>query len=111
MQVKQSRKLVNAYDDQLSVAGQCRLLNLHRSVYYYKPKGISAEDLHIMHLVDRMYIEDPTRGSRRFRRDLALKGVRVSREKVRGLVGVMCLKTIYPWPRRTSSDAEFYKIP
>ena len=111
MPVKQRRKLVNAYDDQLSVAGQCRLLNLHRSVYYYKPKGISAEDLHIMHLMDRMYIEDPTRGSRRFRRDLALKGVRVSREKVRRLMGIMCLKTIYPRPRTTISDPEAYKYP
>jgi putative transposase len=32
MPVKQRRKLVDARDDQLSLAGQCRLLNLHRSV-------------------------------------------------------------------------------
>ena len=111
MPVKQRRKLVDAHDEQLSVAGQCRLLNLHRSVYYYKPKGISAEDLHIMQVMDRMYIEDPTRGSRRFRRDLALKGIRVSREKVRRLMGVMCLKTIYARPRTTISDPAAYKYP
>jgi hypothetical protein len=32
MPVKQRQKLVDAYDERLSVAGQCRLLNLHRSV-------------------------------------------------------------------------------
>jgi putative transposase len=62
MPVKQRRKLVDSRDDRLSLSGQCLLLNLHRSVYYYKPKGISAEDLHIMQVMDRMYIEDPTRG-------------------------------------------------
>ena len=111
MSVKQRRKLVDAHDDRLSLAGQCRLLNLHRSVYYYKPKGISAEDLHIMQVMDRMYIEDPTRGSRRFRRDLALKDFRVSREKVRRLMGIMCLKTIYACPRTTISDPSAYKYP
>jgi putative transposase len=80
-------------------------------VYYYKPKGISAEDLHIMQVMDRMYIEDPTRGSWRFRRDLALKDIHVSREKVRRLMGIMCLKTIYPRPRTTISDPAAYKYP
>ncbi|BBO73042.1 hypothetical protein DSCW_04590 [Desulfosarcina widdelii] len=36
----------------LSVARQCRLLNLHRSSYYYKPKPIKAEDLKLMRLID-----------------------------------------------------------
>jgi putative transposase len=87
------------------------MLSLHRSVYYYKPKGISAEDLTIMSVMDHMYIEDPTRGSRRFRRDLALKGIRMSREKVRRLMGIMCLKTIYARPRTTISDPAAYKYP
>jgi len=54
MPVKQRRKLVDSRDDRLSLSGQCRLLNLHRSVYYYKPKGISAEDLHIMQVMNTL---------------------------------------------------------
>tara|TARA_R110000868_G_C10807939_1_gene757620 strand:+ start:340 stop:1179 length:840 start_codon:yes stop_codon:yes gene_type:complete len=111
MPVKQRRKLIDAHDEQLSLSAQCRILSLHRSVYYYKPKGSSAEDLAIMSVMDRMYIEDPTRGSRRFRRDLALKQIRVSREKVRRLMAIMCLKTIYPRPRTTISDPTAYKYP
>jgi putative transposase len=76
MPVKQRRKLVDAHDEHLSLSAQCRLLNLHRSVYYYKPKGISAADLNLMRVMDRMYIEDPTRGSWRFRRDCVLAAKR-----------------------------------
>ena len=111
MPVKQRRKLVDAHDEHLSLSAQCRLLNLHRSVYYYKPKGISAADLNLMRVMDRMYIEDPTRGSRRFRRDLALQGLCISREKVRRLMKIMCLKTIYPRPRTTICDPAAYKYP
>jgi hypothetical protein len=48
MPVKQRRKLIDAHDNQLSLTAQCRMLSLHRSVYYYKPKGISAADLNLM---------------------------------------------------------------
>lgn len=111
MPVKQRRKLIDAHDDQLSLSAQCRMLSLHRSVYYYKPKGVSATDLNLMRVMDRMYIEDPTRGSRRFRRDLALQGLCISREKVRRLMKIMCLKTIYPRPRTTICDPAAYKYP
>lgn len=111
MPVKQRRKLIDAHDEQLSLAAQCRLLRLHRSGYYYKPKGISEADLNLMRVMDRMYIEDPTRGSRRFRRDLALQGLCISREKARRLMRIMCLKTIYPRPRTTICDPAAYKYP
>lgn len=111
MPVSQRRKLVDGCDDELSVSAQCRLLNLHRGVYYYKPRGISASDLDIMRTMDHMYMEDPTRGSRRFRRDLALRGVCVSRQKIRRLMGIMSLKTIYARPRTTISDPAAYKYP
>jgi putative transposase len=52
--VKQRRKRVDSRDDRLSLAGQCRLLYLHWSVYYYKPKGTSTEDLHIMQVMNTL---------------------------------------------------------
>ncbi|MEX2585842.1 MAG: hypothetical protein WD315_05560 [Balneolaceae bacterium] len=45
-------------------------MSLSRSSYYYKPKGISRQDLRIMERMDHMYTEDPTRGSLRYWRDL-----------------------------------------
>lgn len=43
MPLKQRRQLVDGADTQLPISRQCRLLKLHRSSYYYKHKGISAE--------------------------------------------------------------------
>jgi putative transposase len=95
----------------LGTSVQCRLLSLSRSSYYYKPKGISGQDLYIMERMDRMYQEDPTRGSRRYRRDLRLAGISIGREKARRLMKIMRIKTIYCKPRTTVVDPTSYKYP
>lgn len=111
MPVAERKKLIDAKDNELSISKQCGLLEMHRSVYYYKPKGISSADLHLMELMDRMYLEDPTRGTRRYRRDLALQGYRVGRERLRRLMKIMCIKPIYCKPRTTIVDPVAYKYP
>jgi putative transposase len=111
MSLKQRRELVDGADAMLSVSDQCRLLKVHRSSYYYKHKGISAEDLELMEKIDRLYSQDATRGSRRMRRDLKLAGFHASRSKIRRLMAIMALKTIYARPRTTISDPAAYKYP
>lgn len=111
MPAAERKALVDAADEQLSIARQCRLLGLNRSYYYYKPKGMSQADLELMKRMDRMYSEDPTRGTRRYKRDLALAGYGVSRDKVRRLMQVMRLKPIYCKPRTTVIDPGAYKYP
>ncbi|MEX1211394.1 MAG: IS3 family transposase [Balneolaceae bacterium] len=105
------REMVESQHKRLDTTAQCRLLSVPRSSYYYKPKGISEQDLHIMQRMDRMYTEDPTRGSRRYRRDLRLEGIPISREKVRRLMKIMRIKTIYCKPRTTVIDPASYKYP
>jgi transposase InsO family protein len=39
------------------------------------------------------------------------QGLCISREKVRRLMKIMCLKTIYPRPRTTICDPAAYKYP
>jgi len=111
MPLSERKTMIDPNDKQLSISAQCELLKVHRSSYYYKPKGISTWDLHIMELMDRMYTEDPTRGSRRYRRDLRLAGVFISRDKVRRLMKIMRIKTIYCKPRTTVIDPSSYKYP
>ena len=41
----------------LSLRRQCRLLSLSRSVLYYTPVGESAENLALMALIDRQFLE------------------------------------------------------
>src|SRR5690625_6440612 len=95
MPLEQRKKMIDSGDKQVSITRQCQLLGMHRSAYYYKSKGISEADLRIMDRMDRMYSEDPTRGTRRYRRDLKLAGIDISRDKVRQLMNIMRIKTIY----------------
>lgn len=71
------RQLVDKADPQFPVAAQCAMLGISRSLFYHRPKGVSQTDLDIMARMDRMVVDDPTRGSRRWRRDLALEGIRI----------------------------------
>ena len=66
--------MVDPKASNLSIARQCRLLNLQRSSYYYRPKPIKAEDLELMRLIDEQYLKTPTWGSRSMRNHLRRLG-------------------------------------
>ena len=46
----------------LSLSKQCKALSVYRSDYYYKPKGESKLNLHLMKLMDEHYLEHPYKG-------------------------------------------------
>ena len=62
-------------------------------------------------LMDRMYQEDPTRGTRRYVDDLAHEGYKVGRDKVRRLMQLMAIAANYRKPRTTVMDPAKYKYP
>lgn len=97
--------------EELSKTRQCELLNMGRSSLYYEPVKTSALNLSIMRIMDEMYLEDPTRGTRRYQADLALKGIEIGRDKARTFMQVMGIAAIYPKPRTTVIDATKYKYP
>jgi putative transposase len=50
----------------MSIAKQCQLLGVPRSSYYHKPKvNPRLGDELLMQAMDRIYMEEPTYGSRR----------------------------------------------
>ena len=53
-----------------AVTRRCELLEVARSTVYYRPTGISAEDLALMRLLDEIHLERPFYGSRRLRDEL-----------------------------------------
>ena len=59
--MNQRRNLIDN-QDKLSVRRQCDLLTVHRSGFFYKPKGEKPENLEIMRLMDEHYIKHPTEG-------------------------------------------------
>jgi len=93
----------------LSLRRQCRLLSLSRSALYYTPVGESAENLALMKLIDRQFLETPWYGSRQMARWLRRQGRSVGRHRVRRLMRKMRLAAIYQ-PPRTSKPNPQHKI-
>ncbi len=102
---------IETNDSQMSICKQCELLSLARITLYYTPTTASDKDLLIMQEVDMLYLEDPTRGTRRMAKELRKLGYRIGRCHVRSLMRTMRLKTVYCLPRTTISDPAKYKYP
>ena len=86
-------------DHPLAVTRRCELLDVARSTVYYRPTGISAEDLALMRLLDEIHLACPFYGSRRLRDELETQGHPVNRKRVQRLVRQMGLRALYPKPR------------
>ncbi len=88
----------NIIDNQcrLSVRKQCDLLTVHRSSFFYKPKGEKTENLEIMRLMDEHYLKHPTEGVLRMQDFLFTMGFLANHKRVRRLMILMGLRTIYP---------------
>jgi putative transposase len=93
----------------LPITRQCALLGLNRSTLYYRSAGESAENLAIMRILDELYIDRPTRGSRTMRDCLEDKGIRVGRHRIRRLMARMGLTAIYP-KKKLSQPGAGHKI-
>jgi putative transposase len=80
----------------LTIVQQCKLLGVNRSSYYYKPIGISEQDLKVMAIIDEVYTMHPYYGMRRMAKYLQTKGFVVGRKRVRCYYQIMGLEAVYP---------------
>lgn len=96
-------------DHRLSVRRQCALLALSRSNLYYEPKGESAENLQLMEIIDKQFLETPWYGSRQMARFMQRQGYLCGRHRVRRLMRFMRLVPIYQEPN-TSKKHPRHKI-
>jgi len=102
--------MVDKEDDSLSVRSQCELLDLNRSTLYYKSVEPDTETLELMKLIDQIFTDHPYFGARRIREWLRREhDKRVNRKRVRRLMKLMGLETIYRRPR-TSQPEPGHKI-
>ena len=95
--VSERRAMIHAHHP-LAVTRRCELLDVARSTVYYRPTGISAEDLALMRLLDEIHLACPFYGSRRLRDELETQGHPVNRKRVQRLVR-------QPGPARPVSEA------
>ena len=102
------RALVDRREN-LSLVAQCRLLKVVRSMLYYQPAEESEEDLRLMRWLDEQYMRTPFYGSRRMTAQLAREGWIISRKRVRRLMRLMGIETIYQKPN-TSGPHPSHKV-
>jgi putative transposase len=105
------KSLVNKQDKYFTVEHQCQLLSIPKSTFYYQPIGIQEEDLKIMSIMDRLYLEDPTMGTRRYAAEVTKRGYHLGRQHAKTLMQLMGIAAIYPKPRTTVIDKAKYKYP
>ena len=79
-------------NERMSISGQCRLLGVARSCYYYHGRGESEENLAIMHRIDELYTDHPGWGSRKVRDRLRLEGRKVNRKRIQRLMRLIGLE-------------------
>ena len=101
--VSERRGLVEAGHERIPIYRQCELLGLSRSSYYYEPCEETRFNEHLMRLLDRQYLETPYYGARRMTAMLRRQGYEVNVKRVRRLLKLMGLETMYPKKRRILS--------
>ena len=85
----------------LSVARQCRALELARATAYYRPKPVSDADLALMRRIDEIHLEYPFMGARQIKRLMVNEGVAVGRKRVTRLMRLMGIEAVYCRPKTT----------
>lgn len=95
--------------DALSIRHQCRLLSVNRSMLYYQPAKESEANLELMKKIDKIHTKYPYYGVRRIWAKLGLQGNDYNIKRIRRLMRLMDIVTIYRRPN-TSKAGKDHKI-
>ena len=101
--------MIDRLNKRLSLTRQCQLLGLSRSSLYYQPATDNTEDLSLMALIDRQFLETPYYGSRKMTAWLRREGHVVNRKRVQRLMRTMGIAALGPKPR-TTKPAPGHKV-
>ena len=74
------------------------MLQLNRSSFYYRPVGFDEATLDLMKRIDALFTRHPFFGSRQITGSLRRDGIQVGRHRVRRLMRLMGLETVYKRP-------------
>jgi len=91
-------------EHELSITKQAKALRISRGSVYYLPRPVSADDLEIMRLLDRLHLDFPFAGSRMLRGLLAAEGCQIGRRHVKTLMKRIGIEALYRRPRTTKPE-------
>ena len=95
--------------DDLPVSRQAKALGISRGSVYYLPRPVSAEDLSVMHRIDKLHLDYPFAGSRMLQSFLVREGYSIGRRRVATLMKRMGIEALYRRPN-TSKPAPGHTI-
>lgn len=103
--------MISKDHSKLSISRQCKLLAVHRSGLYYKPKRESSLNLELMRLMDEHYTHHCFKGAKRMHTWLTMdKGYKVNHKRIERLYyDVMGLRAVMPG-RHTSKRNKAHKV-
>lgn len=103
--------MVERRHSNLTISRQCELLNVPRSMYYYKPVPETKYNLQLMKEIDMIYLDNPSFGARMMAASLGRKGYTVNRKRISRLMKVMGIEAIYPKPKVRTTIPGNIKFP
>ena len=81
LDIPNKRDLVDSKLKELSMARQCGLLKINRSMLYYQPKIMSLYNKKIMDRIDEIYTDNPDYGYRFMHKSLLEEGFVIGRDR------------------------------
>jgi putative transposase len=95
----------------LSLNQQCKLLNISKSILYYKPTKPfrEEEELRLLDALNNIYSDFPSYGYRRMHKQLLRDGFNVGKKLVKKAMKYMGLEALYTKPRTTIPNKEHHK--
>lgn len=103
LDIANKKGLVESKLKQLSMTRQCELLNLNRSMLYYKAKVMDLYNKNILDRIDEIYTENPDYGYRYIHKHLLEDGFTIGRDRTLKYMGIMGIEAIYPRKKKTTS--------
>jgi len=89
---------------ELSIVRQCKLLDIHRSGVYHRPRPSSPINLALMREIDEIHLNRPFLGVRRVTDELCEKGHEINHKRIHRLMQIMGIEAIYPKPNTSKSN-------
>jgi putative transposase len=103
LDIANKRELVDSKLEDLSMARQCELLKINRSMLYYQPKIMSLYNKKIMDRIDEIYTDNPDYGYRFMHKSLLEEGFDIGRDRTLKYMSIMGIEALYPKQKKSIS--------
>jgi len=103
LDIANKRDLVDSKLKELSMARQCELLKINRSMLYYQPQIMSLYNKKIMDRIDEIYTDNPEYGYRFIYKALLEEGFTIGRDRTLKYMSIMGIEALHPKQKKLVS--------